>query len=141
VGHWDSSSRTSSPVAALRGVWHQTRALPSEPSVSFGRTYRERPRAELVGLLLSTKATASGLPEAVVAAVALGAPALRREVTERLLTGQLPVRAEDLAYLASVLGVEHDPRVADLQRRLRSAPDAADLPQAPTFRRTQYRGK
>ena len=89
-----------------------------------------------MGLLLSTKATASGLPEAVVAAVALGAPKSRREVTERLLTGQLPVRAEDLSYLASVLGVEHDPRVADLQRRLRSAPDAPDLPQAPTFRRT-----
>jgi signal transduction histidine kinase len=118
------------------GVRQQSLALPSEASVSFGRTYRERPRAELVGLLLSTKATASGLPEAVVSAVALGAPASRREVSERLLTGQLPVHAEDLPYLASVLGVEHDPRVAALQRRLRSAPGAADLPPSPTFRRT-----
>ena len=118
------------------GVWQQTRALPSEPSFSFGRTYRGRARAELVGLLLSTKATASGLPEAVVAAVALGAPTSRREVGERLLTGQLPVRTEDLPYLASVLGVEHDPRVADLQHRLGSAPAATDLPQAPMFRRT-----
>jgi two-component system, OmpR family, phosphate regulon sensor histidine kinase PhoR len=122
------------------GVWQQTLALPAEPSVPFGRTYRERPRSELVGLLLSTKATASGLPEAVVAAVSLGAPAARHEVAERLLTGQLPARAEDLPYLASVLGVEQDPRVADLMSRLRSAPDVADLPLAPEFRRTLRKG-
>lgn len=118
------------------GVRQQTLALPREPSVSGGRPYRGRPRAELVGLLLSTAATPSGLPEAVVAAVALGAPTSRREVTERLLTGQLPVRAADLPQLASVLGAEDDPRVADLQRKLRSAPDTTDLPEAPTFRRT-----
>ena len=118
------------------GVRQQTLALPPEPSVTGGRPYGGRPRAELVALLQSTEATASGLPEAVVAAVAIEAPTSRRDVTERLLTGQLSARAEDLPELASVLGADDDPRVADLQRRLRSAPDAADLPQAPAFRRT-----
>ncbi len=118
------------------GVRQQTLALPPEPSVSGGRPYRGRPPAELVGLLLSTGTTPSGLPEAIVAAVALGAPTSRREVTERLLNGQLPVRAEDFPQLASVLGAEDDPRVADIQSRLRSAPDPHDLPEAPAFRRT-----
>jgi hypothetical protein len=34
------------------------------------------------------------------------------EVTERLLTGQLPVRPEDLPELAKLLDAEHDPRVS-----------------------------
>jgi anti-sigma regulatory factor (Ser/Thr protein kinase) len=123
------------------GVSQQSLVLAPEPSVSGGQPYRGRPRTELVGLLLSTKATPSGLPEAVVAAVALGSPASRREVTERLLNGQLPVRAEDLPSLAGVLGMEHDPRVADLQDRLRGAPDANELPEAPAFRRTLAGGE
>lgn len=118
------------------GVRHETLALPPALSVSSGRPYRTRPRADLVALLLSTEATPWGLPEAVVAAVALGAPASRREVTERLLTGQLPVRPEDLPELARLLDVGRDPRVADLQRQLRSVPDRAELADAPSFRRT-----
>jgi signal transduction histidine kinase len=118
------------------GVRQQTLALPPSLSVWSGRPYHGRPREELVSLLLSTEPTPWGLPEAVVAAIALGGPESRREVAERLLAGQLPVRPEDLPHLASVMAVEDDPRVGDLQRRLRSAPDPNDLPEAPGFRRT-----
>jgi len=117
------------------GVRLWTLALSPDPSVSVGRPYRGRSRAELIALLPSAKATSGGLPEAVVASVALGEPASRREVAQRLLEGQLPVRPEDLPLLAGLMGVEHDPRVAELQRRLRSVPGAYDLPVAPEFRR------
>ena len=116
------------------GVRQQTLVLPPESSTS-DRSYRGRSPSELVALLLSTEVTGWGLPEAVVAAVALGSPKTRSDVRERLLAGQLPVRAEDLAELAAVLGAENDPRVPDLERRLREAPDLHDLPQAPAFRR------
>lgn len=122
------------------GVRQETLALPPEWSVTMSRPYRGRPAAEILSLLVSRDATGSGLPEAVVAAVASGARASQREVAERLLTGQLPVRPEDLAELASVLEVEGDPRVADLQRRLREAPDPGALPRAPAFRRTGGEG-
>jgi signal transduction histidine kinase len=118
------------------GVRADTLALPPALSGSSGRPYRALPRAQLVALLLSTEATPWGLPEAVVAAAALGAPASRREVTERLLTGQLPVHPEDLPDLARLLGAGRDPRVAELQQRLRGVPDRGELPDAPSFRRT-----
>ena len=123
------------------GAGEETLALMPALSASSGRTYRARPRSDLVALLLSTETTPSGLPEAVVAAVALGTPASRREVRERLLTGQLPVRPEDLPELARLLEAEHDPRVAALQRRLRRLPDRADLPEAPSFRRILREGE
>ena len=119
------------------GVRQETLVLPPGLSVSSDRPYRGRPRPELLALLLSSEATGWGLPEAVVAAVALGTPASRRNVADRLLAGQLPVRPDDLPHLARLLGTEGDPRVADLQRRLRSVPDPADLPAAPAFRRTR----
>jgi signal transduction histidine kinase len=118
------------------GVRRETLSLPPPLSVSDGRPYRGRSPSELVSLLLSTEASASGLPEAVVAAIALGAPESLRAVTERLLTGQLPVRPDNLPELARALGAEGNPRVADLQRRLLRVPDPNDLPQAPVFRRT-----
>src|SRR2546425_2394180 len=118
------------------GVRQQMLALPPSLSAWNGRPYRGRSREELVSLLLSAEVTPWGLPEAVVAAIALGGPESRRDVVERLLAGQLPVRPEDLPHLASVMAVAGDPRVADLQRRLRSAPDPNDLPEAPGFRRT-----
>jgi two-component system phosphate regulon sensor histidine kinase PhoR len=93
-----------------------------------------------MALLQSSKATAGGLPEAVVASLALGEPASRREVAERLLSGQLPVRPEDLPELARVMGVEEDSRVAELQRRLRRVPDVRDLPESPEFRRSLLGG-
>ena len=103
--------------------------------------YGDRPRAELAELLASTRATPSGLPEAVVARLALG-PAVPISgaagvpvVEERLLAGELPVRPEDLSYLAKRLGLASDPRVPALAARLRAAPDAAELPAAPRFRR------
>ena len=118
------------------GVRQQTLALPPSLSAWSGRPYHGRPREELVSLLLSTEVTPWGLPEALVAAIALGGPESRRDVAERLLAGQLPVRPEDLPHLASLMAVEGDPRVPDLQRRLRSAPDPNDLPEVPVFRRT-----
>ena len=114
--------------------------LRSVPPSGF-KPYGDRPRAELADLLASTQSTPSGLPEAVVARLALG-PAVPVSgaaglppVEQRLLAGELPVRPEDLPYLASRLGLGSDPRVPALVARLRSAPDAAELPNAPGFRR------
>jgi len=103
--------------------------------------YGERPRAELAELLSSSGATPSGLPEAVVARLLLGPAApvsgasAAPPVEERLLAGELPVRAEDLPLLASRLGLGADPRVHALEVRLREAPDAEDLPVAPSYQR------
>jgi hypothetical protein len=107
--------------------------------------YGSRSRAELADLLSSTQATQNGLPEAVVARRALG-PAVPLSgaagsptVEDRLLAGELPVRSEDVLFLASRLCIASDPRVGDLEARLRSAPDAAGLPSAPSFRRRLIR--
>jgi signal transduction histidine kinase len=103
--------------------------------------YGERPRAELAELLSSSRATANGLPEAVVARLALGpaAPvsgaAGSPAVEERFLAGELPVRPEDLPFLAGRLGLSADPRVALLEARLSRAPATAELPPAPSYRR------
>jgi len=112
----------------------------SVPPIGF-TPYADRPRAELAELLASSRATPSGLPEAVVARLALG-PAVPVSgagglpaVEERLLTGELPVRPEDLPYLAGRLGLASDARVPVLVARLRDAPDATELPNAPGFRR------
>ena len=103
-------------------------------------SYARRSRAELAELLSSMRATPNGLPEAVVARLALGPAApvsgtAVSSVEERLLTGELPVRPEDLPFLAERLGVGSDPRVARLAARLRRAPEPDGLPAAPTFRR------
>ena len=71
------------------------------------------------------------LGPAVPVSGASGSPA----VEERLLEGELPVRPEDLPFLASRLGLLSDPRVPALEARLRRAPYASDLPPAPSFRR------
>ncbi len=133
-------------VAAGRpapGVTSERVAIPPSRSVpprGFA-PYGGRSRAELAELLSSVRATPNGLPEAVVARLALG-PAVpvsgasgSRPVEERLLAGELPVRPEDLPLLASRLGLSSDPRVPALQARLHGAPSAADLPLAPSFRR------
>jgi signal transduction histidine kinase len=101
------------------------------PSVA----YRERSAAELSGLLSSEALTGSGLPEAVVAAVALDDADAKSRVAERLLSGHLPVRPDDLIQLARALGAESDPRVAALGEMLRRAPRREDLPIAPAFHR------
>jgi signal transduction histidine kinase len=119
--------------------------LPKVPSRSARlsrKPYGQRPRAELAKLLRSTDTTEQGLPEAVVARLALGDEARvvgaadeATTVAERLLSGRLPVRPEDLPALAHSLGVGQDPRMALLQRRLREAPAADGLPELPAFRR------
>jgi two-component system phosphate regulon sensor histidine kinase PhoR len=104
--------------------------------------YGRLSRSQLAALLSSTRSTASALPEAVVAQVALGesTPVLgpagsSPDVKERLLTGRLPVRPEDLPVLARALGVGGDARISSLQRRLRAVPEARGLPTLPAFGR------
>src|SRR5262249_50933312 len=87
-------------------------------------------------LVSSEGLSGSALPEAAVAAIALGRSDVKTQVAERLLSGQLPVLPDDLPQLARNLGVENDPRVRPLQNSLRQAPDVADLPLAPAFRRS-----
>lgn len=108
------------------------------PVRGIGKPYGSRPRTELATLLESTATTPNGLPEAVVAQLALGegpVSASSRDVVERLLGGRLPVLSEDLPALAGALGAGDDPRVAALQERLRLAPDVTELPALPAFRR------
>ncbi len=126
-----------------QGVGSERLALP--PSVSFPMVpftpYARRPRDELSRLLSSGGVTPSGLPEAVVARLVLGETPIvsgagqPTKVEERLLSGQIPVRPDDLPELARRLGVEKDPRVRTLQDRLRRLPAAEDLPGLPAFRR------
>jgi signal transduction histidine kinase len=132
-----AAGRPTPGVATERLFPPPPRSVPPRGFAPYGG----RPRAELAELLSSTGVTPSGLPEAVVARLALG-PAVpvsgaagRPAVEERLLAGDVPVRPEDLPVLASRLGIASDPRVAALEARLRLAPDAADLPLAPSFRR------
>ncbi len=92
--------RTERSVVWERLASPPARAIPDAAAVPYSR----RSRAELARLLHSTEATASGLPEAVVARLALGeatpvsAPGEMAppDVSERLLSGGLPVRPEDL---------------------------------------------
>jgi signal transduction histidine kinase len=126
-----------------------TERLPIPPDASVpeatAQPYGERPRPELARLLHSTRSSVSGLPEAVLARLALGDAATVSlsgeqappDVAERLLSGALPVDADDLSFLAQALGVGTDPRVVELTRRLRAAPDAAGLPSAPAFQRVR----
>jgi len=105
------------------------------PALSFV-PYGKRPRRELLALRTSTAVTGNGLPEAVVAAIALGDKEQMHRAAERLLSGLIPIRPDDLAYLAAILGVGGDPRVKLLAEQLRGAPEPSDLPDLPSFRRT-----
>jgi hypothetical protein len=58
--------------------------------------FLERSEAELEALLSSAALSGSGLPEALVAAVALGRPEVQAQVAERLLAGLLPVNPDEL---------------------------------------------
>jgi len=131
------AGRPAQGVATERLFAPPPRCVPPRGFTPYGA----RPRSELAELLSSAAATPSGLPEAVVARIALG-PAVpvsgaagQPAVEDRLLAGELPVRPEDLPFLARRLGITSDPRVAVLGARLRLAPDAADVPTAPSFRR------
>lgn len=119
-------------------------AVPPERSVAPAswQPYGQRPRSELTALLQSSAVTPNGLPEAVLARIALGTAGVVSssaetgpDVAERLLSGELPVRTSDLPYLARALGVADAARVRNLEVRLRRAPEAASLPPAPAFRR------
>jgi signal transduction histidine kinase len=117
-------------------------SVPERGAVPYGR----RGRSALATLLSSNRTSPSGVPEAVLARLALGdaasvsvsgGGASAEDVTERLLSGRLPVHPDDLPFLARSLGVGSDPRVALLRETLLSAPGAAELPPAPAFRRTR----
>jgi signal transduction histidine kinase len=135
---------------SLPGVLVERLAVPPEPSVAppASLPYGRRPRSELTALLQSTAVTANGLPEAVLARIALGPAGIvssseepAPDVAERLLRGELPVRIEDLSYLARALGVSDDFRVRVLEARLRRAPEVTGLPEAPAFRRVLTPGQ
>lgn len=96
--------------------------------------FLQRSEAELEALLSSTALSGSGLPEALVAAVALGRPEASSQVGERLLAGLLPVDPEELPYLADALALEDDARLQALRSRLERAPPTS-LPTIPDFRR------
>jgi signal transduction histidine kinase len=120
------------PPAAVPGL----RAVP----------YSTRPRPELARLLRSRASSPSGLPEAVLARLALGDSAgvsipgepTPPDVAEQLLSGALPVRPDDLPFLARALGLGTDRRVIELAERLRRAPEPAALPPSPAFRRARH---
>ena len=123
--------------------------LADPPGLSAGTgflPYSARPRAELARLLASTRTTPNGLPEAVVARLALGDTPVSLgterppDVGERLLSGRLPVRPGDLESLAARLGIGGDPRVASLAGRLRRAPTSG-VPSLPEFLRSVAPGQ
>ena len=72
-------------VSVARVVDSQNISAPRPSEVPYGR----RAELELLALLTSTGLSGSGLPEAVVAAVALARPGHRAKVGERLLSGIL----------------------------------------------------
>jgi signal transduction histidine kinase len=134
------AGRAAAGVASDRVSIPPPRSVPWRGFVPYGG----RPRGELAELLSSTRATPNGLPEAVVARLALGPAAAvsgagSPAVEDRLLNGELPVRPEDLRFLARRLGLSSDLRVGALEARLRRAPEAATLPLAPSFRRRVVR--
>jgi signal transduction histidine kinase len=123
-------------------VFERMRVPPGRRVAAAGfPAYARRSRAELAELLVSTAASPNGLPEAVVARLALGpaAPlsgvAATALVEERLLDGELPVDPDDLPYLCERLGKAFDPRLPRLIARLRAAPDTARMAVAPAFAR------
>jgi signal transduction histidine kinase len=109
----------------------------AKPSGLFGPAmpYRRRSPGELAALVSSDSLTGSGLPEAVVAAIALGRADAKARVAERLLSGRLPVLPDDLPQLARALGVAGDSRLQSMRDNLRRAPRAMELPLAPGFHR------
>lgn len=112
--------------------------MPSHGPVPHGglRPYYDRPTSELLGLIDRSHAvTAQGLPEAVVASLALGTREAKRAAAKRLLSGELPVRTDDLTYLGRVLEID-DNEVDALARRLRAVPATEILPSVPEFRRS-----
>lgn len=123
--------------------------LPIPPAVSApgpgAQPYRLRPRSELAKLLYSTGSSPSGLPEAVLARLALGDAATVSvtgepplpDVTARLFAGALPVHPDDLPFLAHALRVGSDPRVTRMRELLRAAPDPDKMPRAPAFHRVR----
>lgn len=130
-----TAGRPTDGVAIERLTAPPPRSVPPRGFTPYG----DRSRAVLAELLESTRPTPNGLPEAVVARLALG-PASPvsggsglSAVEERLVAGELPVRPEDLPYLARRLGLGSDVRVAALAARLREAPEPGDLPTSPGF--------
>jgi signal transduction histidine kinase len=132
------AEKTTPGVTSRRLAFIPEKSLPAKALLP----YEQRPRDELTRLLSSSETTPSGLPEAVVALIALGhririrgTMDVRTEVVERFLSGVLPVRPEDVPALSRRMGVADDPRAAALQDLLRRAPDQAKLPSAPRFLR------
>lgn len=110
-----------------------TPPIPRIPGAT-AKGYAQIPRASLALLLGSHDSTGSGLPEAALAAIALGDADARARVARALLAGELPVAAGDVSAVAAALGA--DPAAAaTLERRLGQLPPRKLLPEFPAFRR------
>lgn len=107
----------------------------ARPPRTAGPAYRRLSRSELVALLSSDGTTGNGLPEAAVAAVALGEPAALTAALDRLVQGDLPVVPEDVPFLLEALGAPDHPRREELLARLAHAPTADGVPRLPAFTR------
>ena len=135
-------ARTELAITALRPIEGVSVARApardaAAPRATASPPYARRSPEELLDLVANSRSfTPQGLPEAVVAALALAAEEPRRRAAERLLSGALPVDADDIPFLAAQLGVTSDPRITSLQAQLRAAPEPADLPDAPDFQRS-----
>jgi signal transduction histidine kinase len=128
----DVAAGTAVPGAT---AWRVTIPPRRSPPRGTSPAHGALSRAQLAPLLDATGSTDSGLPVAVVAALALGDADVTSRVAEKLLDGGLPVHPDDVAFLARELGRPDDPRLATLRARLEAAM-ARDPPNLPAFRLT-----
>jgi len=138
-------ARLDAQAAAREPAGDFSFRMPAPPAARVSAARREGMRSlardVLAARLSAVSTTPSALPESVVAAIALGDDISRETAAEKLLTGRLPVRPDDVAVLADALGHADDARIAPLVARLREIPDAASLPRMPRFSRSLARGR
>jgi len=125
---------TNRPWPGVTVAWLVDSSEPSFPSDSFV-PYLQRSQSELYDLLTSVDLTPNGLPEAVVAALALESPKASALAVELLLNGRVPFCLEDLRYISIALLHEKDERLLRFRRRLEKTPLIEELPVTPDFRR------
>ena len=132
-------------AAGSAGEGVAARRLRVPPPISVVRhavpPYGQREPAQLALLVGSSEATPSGLPEAVVAALALGSEESEESAGKALLEGRLPVRPADLPLLAKRLGLAGEPGVAALVRVLHEWEARDVTPGLPAFARSLEDGR
>lgn len=130
LARWEGGLLAGSSGA---GSWRQ--AVPERAAPIGVATERlgERSDEELRELLGSARATASGLPVAVLAALVLDEPRSTALVRDRLLRGRVPVLPRDLEGLVRLLDVPDGPELDELRGRLSALPER--IPSFPEFER------